>query len=60
MGAHSTLRITRSKAIAELAKALLADVTDKRLERFMDDLLDERVYNAVIVPDGAPNDDDLV
>jgi len=60
MGAHSTLRITRSKAIAELAKALLADVTDKRLERFMDDLLDERLYNAVIVPDGAPNDDDLV
>ena len=60
MGAHSTLRVTRSRAIAELAKALLGDVTDERLEKFMDDLLDERLYNAIIVPDGEPNNDDMV
>lgn len=60
MSAYSSLRVTRSKAKQELANWLLRDTDDKRLEEFMDRLLEQRLYNAVIVPDDAPNDDDLV
>ena len=60
MGAHSTLRVTRTKAKLELMKYFLSDITDKKLEDFMDSLLDERLYNAVIVHDDAPNDDGMV
>jgi hypothetical protein len=60
MSAYTSLRVTRSKAVQELVKRLLQDANDKRLEEFMDNLLAPRLYNAVIVPDGAPNDDELV
>jgi hypothetical protein len=39
---------------------MLQDADDKRLEEFMDNLLAPRLYNAVIVPDGEPNDDEVV
>lgn len=60
MSAYSSLRVTRSKAKQELANWLLCETDDKRLEEFMDRLLEHRLYNAVIVPDDAPNDDELV
>ena len=60
MSAYTSLRVTRSKAKQELMNWLLRDTDDKRLEEFMDRMLEPRLYNAVIVPDGDPNDDDLV
>lgn len=60
MSAYTSLRITRSKAKLELMNSLLRDTDDKLLEEFMDRLLEPRLYNAVIVPDGEQNDDDLV
>ena len=60
MSAYSSLRITRSKAKKLLCEWVLSEVTDKQLEDFMDQLLEARLYNAVIVPDDAPNDDDVV
>lgn len=60
MGAHSTLRITRTKAKEEMLKWLFADISDEKLGNFMDQILDDRLYNAVIVPNDAPNDDEIV
>jgi hypothetical protein len=60
MGAHSTLRITRTKAKEEMLKWLLADISDEKLGNFMDQILDDRLYNAILVPDDAPNDDEIV
>ena len=58
MSAYTTLLITRSKAKEEYLKSLL--VTDEVLEEFMDKLLDNRLYNAVIVDDNHQNDDSAV
>jgi len=41
-------------------KAVFGCADDKLLEAFMDRLLEPRLYNAVIVADGEPNDDELV
>jgi hypothetical protein len=60
MNAYTSLRVTRSKAKQELINWILGEVDDKKLEDFMDQLLEHRLYNAVIVPDDAPNDDDAV
>ena len=60
MSAYSSLRVTRSKAKQEMANWLLRETDDKKLEDFMDRLLEHRLYNAVIVPDDAQNDDELV
>ena len=60
MSAYTSLRVTRSKAKIELMKCMMGDIPDTQLEQFMDQLLEHRLYNAVIVPDGAPNDDDAV
>jgi hypothetical protein len=60
MSAYSSLKITRAKAQAELMKAVFGNAPDELLEEFMDRLLEPRLYNAVIVPDGEPNDDDVV
>ena len=60
MSAYTSLRVTRSKAKRDLMDWLLRDTDDKRLEEFMDRMLEHRLYNAVIVPDDAPNDDELV
>lgn len=60
MGAHSTLRITRSRAKEEIIKHLLKDVSDSALEDFLDKILDHRLYNAVIVDDYCQENDDCV
>ena len=60
MSAYSSLRITRAKAKQKLMEWLLSDVTDQKLEDFMDQLLEPRLYNAVIVPDHQENDDEMV
>ena len=60
MSAYSTINITRSAAKAKLIEALMIDVSDERLERFMDDLMADRLYNVNIVPDGSENDDYLI
>jgi len=60
MSAYTSLRVTRSKAKRELMNWLLSEADDKKLEDFMDQLLEPQLYNAVIVPDDAPNDDDAV
>ena len=60
MSAYSSLRVTRSKAKQEMMNWLLRETDDKKLEDFMDRLLEHRLYNAVIVPDDAQNDDKLV
>jgi len=60
MSAYSSLRITRTKAVTELVARILGDVDNKLLEDFMDTVLEPRLYNAVIVADGEPNDDEVV
>ena len=60
MGAHSTLRITRSKAKEELLKLVQSELSDEQLKQLMDMILYERLRNATIVADDAPNDDDCV
>lgn len=60
MGAYSSLRITRTKAKMEIVERLLGDADDKLLEEFMDRLLEPRLYNAVIVEDGTPDNDDAM
>jgi hypothetical protein len=57
MGAYSTLRITRSRAKAEILRYLMRETSDYRLEQFMDMILESHLYNANIVPDGWENDD---
>lgn len=59
MGAHSTIKVTRSKArLVLLQKIALAD--DKELEDMMDTYLYDQLYNCQIVSDGSENDDGLV
>lgn len=66
MSAYTSLRVTRSKAKKEIEKWLISQDrylvgnNDRALEDFMDWVLGPRLYNAVIVPDGEPNDDHLV
>ena len=52
--------MTRSKAKQKLIDHMMGDIPDKQLEQFMDQLLEDRQYNAVIVPDGTENDDGAV
>ncbi len=61
MSAYSTLCITRARA-RELfmAQMLGGQIPDAVLERFLDDLLEPRLYNARIVPDGTEQNDDHV
>jgi hypothetical protein len=61
MGAYTTLRITRKKAIAILLEKLTNGISNEELERFMDQALGPRLFNAIIVrDDDAENDDDVV
>lgn len=61
MGAYTTLRVTRKKAIAMLMERLACGISNDELERFMDQVLEPRLYNAIIVRDDDPeNDDDAV
>lgn len=60
MSAYNTLYITESKAKQLLFKKLYGDVSFETLEKFMDELLEPRLYNARIVPDGSENDNNEV
>ena len=58
MSAYSTLSITKSRARLEFMRYVMGEIDNRTLERFMDILLDHRLYNTRIVPDGTePNDD---
>ena len=57
MGAHSTLMITRSRAL----EYLRADPpTNDELAAEMDSRLDHRLYNCMIVDDDYEDNDDSV
>ena len=60
MGAYSTLRITRARAMQALYDALHnGTVTDEMLGKFMSEILEPRLFNCTVVPTGtADNDDD--
>ena len=61
MGAHTTINITRSKAKEVFIQKVLGGISDNELEELLDRILDDRLYNANIVPDGyEENDDHLV
>ena len=60
MSAYSTLRVTRTKAKQKLVEWLLSEVTERKLKDFMDQVLEPRLYNVVIVPDHEANDDEYV
>jgi hypothetical protein len=61
MGIYSTLNITRGKAKQIMADELLGDISDDKLERFMDAYLESQLYNCRIVADGDEynNDEEL-
>ena len=61
MSAYITLRISRKRAIEVWMEAMLSVPSDDELESFMDDRLDHRLYNCIIVDDSdADNDDGIV
>ena len=60
MSAYTTLFITRSKAKEVYLKSLPVAVTDEILKEFMDKLLNNRLYNAIIVDDDHHENDDFV
>jgi hypothetical protein len=60
MSAYSTISISRSTAKKKLIEHLMIDVSDERLESFLDDVLRDRLYNAQIVNDGEKNEDFLL
>lgn len=56
MGVYSTVRITRSKA-QEMVAEKLFKVDNDTLARWVDLLIEERLFNCRVVPDGAENDE---
>jgi hypothetical protein len=58
MGAYSSLRITRTKALQVFLEHVVGEIPDKVLEQHLDLILEPRLYNAVIVPDGYEDNDD--
>ncbi len=50
MGAHTTIELTRSQAIAEVIK-YMSTASNKEIERLADIVLDERLYNCVVYND---------
>lgn len=60
MSAYITLDITRSRAKMALMDHILGEITGDDLKRFMDALLEPRLYKCDIVPDDQPNNDDVL
>lgn len=60
MSAHSTIRISRRKALQAYLEKVLSNPSNEELEEFMDKILDDRLYNCIIVSDDEDNDDYLV
>ena len=59
MGAHSTIRITRTAARTYLLNQLLRS-DDAALEQMLDTALYGRLYNARLVDEDDENDNDLL
>lgn len=57
MGAHSTINVTRSKARSAVIEHVLR-AGDEELERLLDRVLDEQLYNCRIVSDGDEDNQD--
>ena len=57
MGVYSTLYIERSKA-KQMIIERVATMSDAELEGCMDEILRDKLYNCVIVPDGYSVEDD--
>ena len=61
MSPYTTLRITRKKAIEVIMRELLGDISNYRLEEWMNDYLKDKLYDCVIFPEFyEDNDDDIV
>ncbi len=61
MSYHGTLRVTRAKAMEELFKRMVGDLSNTDLEKLLDKELDSRGWMAQIVPeDDLPNDDAIL
>jgi len=60
MSAYTTLNITRSKAKEIFIQKVLGGISDDELEELLDKVLEDRLYNANIVPDGDEDNDDSI
>lgn len=60
MSAYSTLDITRGKAQEVLMQHIASGLSDQQLAEFLDRVLEPRLYNVRIVPDGTRNDDEVL
>ena len=58
MSAYTTLYVTRGKAMEIFMRGREPLISDLSLEIHMDDLLDERLYNCIIVDDDYEGSDD--
>lgn len=61
MGAYTTLRITRGKAMELLTKSMFGEHESRMdgvLERFMEDRLAASIRNCLIVPDDCDDNND--
>ena len=52
MSAYTTLTIERSQAKSMIIDKVMNGLSDKDLERLLDYILEDSLYNAMIVPDG--------
>lgn len=59
MSAFTTLHITRNRA-KEFVMNKFFKLSDEQLERFLDDFLEESLYNVRIVGEYAENDDKVL
>jgi len=57
MSAYSTLTITRETAINKIL-AFVLQAENKELERLLDAVLEDRLYNCRIVPNDCEENDD--
>ena len=60
MGAHSTIKVTRTTARRLVADWMATGVGDDELRFLCDHILDERLYNVQLVSDDEENDDDRI
>tara|TARA_R110002167_G_scaffold45083_1_gene135512 strand:+ start:1426 stop:1800 length:375 start_codon:yes stop_codon:yes gene_type:complete len=58
MSAHSTLEYTRENALGFITRDELSKLKNKQLEYIMDVLLDENLYNCVIIDDDRVDEDE--
>ena len=59
MSIYTTLHITRSRA-ARLYVEKKLGLDDQMLERFLDEYLESRLFNAIVVNDDEKNQDDVL